>query len=82
MTAKTKWTAATVADVLGINRTRDNDLRPMVRALGLMTWRNTDDDWRRKSAAEWALRNWSKFTAECSARRNVIFARRFGKEKV
>ncbi|WP_353645723.1 hypothetical protein [Mesorhizobium sp. WSM2239] len=57
--------------VLGINRTRDNDLRPMVRALGMMTWLNTPGDELRRDAAKYVLRRWSAYQTECNRRRDA-----------
>jgi hypothetical protein len=66
-----KITAAIAADELGINRTRDGDLRPMVTALGLIPMMNTAEEDRRLVVAKWALRNWSAYQAECNARRSM-----------
>ncbi len=60
--------------ILGINRTRDNDLRLMVKALGLMTWLNTPEDWDRHRAGQYVLRRWSRYTAECNRRRSSRLA--------
>jgi len=64
-------TAAIAADLLGINRTRDGDLRPMVKALGLMAGLNTVEENRRREVASWALRNWTAYQEECSRRRDL-----------
>lgn len=63
-------TAALAADVLGINRTKDNDLRPMVKALGMMSWNNTVEDDLRREVANWALRHWVAYQNECTRRRD------------
>ena len=64
--------------ILGINRTRDNDLRPMVKALQMHEWLNTEEDNVRLAAARHVLRNWSAYTAECDRRRR---GKRTGFEK-
>lgn len=58
-------------EVLGINRTRDGDLRPMVRALGLMPFLNTAEDDERRAAAQYVLRRWNAYQAECGRRRDL-----------
>lgn len=60
--------------VLGSNRTRDGDLRPMVRALGLLPMLNTPADEERRSAAQYVLRRWPAYQAECGRRRDRRFA--------
>ena len=60
--------APEVAEILGINRRRDGDLREMVRALELWRWFNTPEDEQRLAAAKWAL-NWHEYQMECNRRR-------------
>jgi len=55
---------------LGINRTRDGDLKPMVIALKLLPMMNTDEDNERLAAAQFVLRRWNAYQAECNSRRN------------
>lgn len=69
-----RYNAATVADILGISRARW-ELRNMARALSLMSWLNTADDETRRAAANWALRHWQAYAAECNRRRDIRFNR-------
>jgi len=57
--------------LLGINRTRDGDLRPMVRALGLYPWLNTPEMTERRLAAQYVLRRWKAYQSECNRLRNA-----------
>jgi hypothetical protein len=61
----------TAIKVLGINRTRDNDLRPMVKALELFSVLNTPDEVERLEAAKYVLRRWKTYQAECNIRRDM-----------
>lgn len=56
--------------VLGINRTRDGDLKQMIRALKSIPFLNTAEENTRLEAAEFVTKRWSAYQAECSARRN------------
>lgn len=62
-------------DVIGINAMKI-PTRNMARALGMLTWNNTPADWKRKEAAEFVLKRWSAYQAECNRRRDLKFARR------
>lgn len=61
----------TAISILGISRTRDNDLRPMVKALELFSVLNTPDEVRRLEAAKYVLRRWKTYQAECNLRRDM-----------
>ena len=56
--------------ILGINRTRDMDLREMVKALGLLSALNTPEEDERREAAQYVLRRWKIYQAECNKRRD------------
>jgi hypothetical protein len=58
-------------EVLGINRTREGDLTPMIRALGMMPFLNTADDNERREAAQFVVRRWPKYQAACNAARDA-----------
>ena len=53
------------ARVLGINRTRDGDLRPMVHALRLLPLMNTPQENERLDAAVYAMRHWTAYQNLC-----------------
>jgi len=57
-------------EILGINRTRSGDIAPMVKALGMMAYLNTDEENERRKAGQYVLRRWDAYQAECNARRN------------
>ena len=57
--------------ILGINRTRRNDLEPMVKALQLHSWLNTPQDEERLAAARFVLRRWSAYQDACNQRRSM-----------
>lgn len=57
--------------VLGANRTRDGDLKPMVKALKLHPWLNTPAEAERLKAAEFVLRRWPAYQAACQATRDL-----------
>ena len=59
------------ADILGITRRRNGDLREMVRALTLFPWFNTPEDAVRREAALWALTHWKEYQDECARRREA-----------
>ncbi len=59
------------ADILGISRRRNGDLREMVRALTLFPWFNTAEDAKRREAALWALTHWKEYQDECARRREA-----------
>lgn len=60
--------------ILGINRTRESDIRPMVKALSLHEWMNDADDRERLAAGRHVLRNWKAYAAECNRRRDARFS--------
>jgi hypothetical protein len=53
------------ARVLGLSRTRDGDLRPMVHALRLIPSMNTAEENARLAAAVYAMRHWREFQNLC-----------------
>lgn len=59
------------ADILGMNRARW-EVAAMARALSLMSYLNTAEEEARRKAAQWAIRNWRAYRAECSARFEAI----------
>lgn len=59
-------------DILGINRTKDSDLVPMVQALKLFSRLNTPVENERLEAGEFVLRRWAEYQAECNTRRSKI----------
>jgi hypothetical protein len=61
-------------EVLGINRTQW-ELKPMVKALGLMSYLNTPEETERRAAAQFVLRRWQAYQAECNKARDRRFAR-------
>ena len=61
--------AQEAADILGITRRRNGDLREMVRALTLFPWFNTAEDAKLREAALWALAHWTEYQMECWRRR-------------
>ncbi len=61
----------TAIAILGINRTRDNDLRPMVKALELFSSLNTPAEVERLEAAKYVLRRWKAYQGECNLRRGM-----------
>lgn len=58
-------------DLLGINRTKDGDIRQMVRALSLVEFMNTDEENRQLAAGRYVLRRWPQYQAECNLRRDL-----------
>ena len=61
----------TAIAILGINRTRDNDLRPMVKALELFSVLNTPEEVKPLEAAKYVLRRCKTYQAECNLRRDL-----------
>lgn len=57
--------------ILGINRTRDGDLREMVKALGLMSFLNTAEENERRKAAQYVLKRWPEYQKACNAERDL-----------
>ncbi|QIV65906.1 hypothetical protein Cp1R7AA1_012 [Mesorhizobium phage Cp1R7A-A1] len=53
------------ARVLGLSRTRDGDLRPMVHALKLFPAMNTAEENARLDAAVYAMRHWREYQNLC-----------------
>jgi hypothetical protein len=66
-----KINAVIAANELGINRKREGDLAPMVKALGMVPWLNTPEDERRREVAKWAIKNWCAYQVECNNRREL-----------
>lgn len=64
----------TAISILGINRTKDMDLRPMVKALSMMSAMNTPEENRRLEAAKFVLRRWSAYQTACNKARDRLFA--------
>jgi hypothetical protein len=58
-------------EVLGINRTREGDLAPMIKALGMMPFLNTAEDNERREAAQFVTRRWPAYQAACNAARDL-----------
>ncbi len=58
-------------EILGINRTREGDLKPMIRALGMMPFLNSAEDNERREAAQFVVRRWPAYQAACSAARDA-----------
>lgn len=61
----------TAIKVLGINRTRDGDLRPMVKALKMLRALNTAEEETRLAAAEYVLKRWNAYQDACNAARDL-----------
>jgi hypothetical protein len=61
----------TAAKILGINRTRNHDLKPMVKALEMFSFHNTSDENDRLNAAKFVLRNWKEYQEYCNEKRNL-----------
>lgn len=70
-----QMTMGKAVSILGINRTRDGDLRPMVKALTLLPMLNTDEDNTRLAAARFVLRRWDAYQTECNKARDLKFRR-------
>ena len=58
-------------EILGTNRTREGDLKPMVKALGFMAAFNTSAENERREAAQYVIRRWAEYQAVCNAARDV-----------
>lgn len=58
-------------NVLGMNRTRDGDLRPMVKALKMLRALNTAEEETRLVTAEYVLRHWDAYQDACTAARDL-----------
>jgi len=63
--------AQDAADILGVNRRRNGDMREMLRALTLYPWLNTAEDEKRREATRWALTHWQEYQDECARRREA-----------
>ena len=61
--------------ILGINRTRQGDIAPMVKALGMMVMLNTAEENERREAGQFVLKRWSAYQTECGKRRDFKFSR-------
>jgi hypothetical protein len=68
--ARTPMSMPMAIHILGINRTRDGDLREMVKALGFFPWLNTQEDKLRLEAAQFVLRRWKLYQAACNRARD------------
>lgn len=53
------------ARILGLNRTRDGDLRPMVYALRAIPTLNTAEENAMLEAAVYAMRHWTEYQNLC-----------------
>lgn len=58
--------------ILGINRTRDGDLKPMIRALSLFPILNSGEDNERLKAAKFVVKNWQEYQAACNRARDIM----------
>jgi hypothetical protein len=63
--------AQQAADILGVNRRRNGDLREMLRALTLYPWLNTAEDEKGRAAMRWVLTHWQEYQDECARRREA-----------
>jgi len=70
--------AQEAADILGVGRRRNGDLREMLRALTLYPWLNSAEDEKRRVAARWALLHWQEYQDECARRSDVPPSRSAG----
>lgn len=59
-------------NILGPNRTRQ-ELRNQVTALGFHPWLNSSEESTRLEAPNWALQNWTRYSAAASKRRERTF---------
>jgi hypothetical protein len=57
--------------ILGTNRTKEGDLKPMVEALELFSVLNSAEENERLEAAKYVLRRWKKYQAYCNENRNI-----------
>jgi len=58
-------------EILGINRTREGDLKPQVKALGMMPFLNTMAQNEEREAGQFVLRRWDAYQAACNAARDA-----------
>lgn len=56
-------------EVLGINRTKDNDIKNMVMALSMFSTLNSTEENERLNAGKYVLKNWPAYSSECNIRR-------------
>lgn len=61
----------TAIALLGSNRRRNGDLRPMIKALSLHPWLNSEAQKQRLAAACFVLKRWPQYTLECQKIRNA-----------
>jgi hypothetical protein len=59
-------------EILGINRTQDGDLRPMVVALKVFSALNTPEENERLEAAQYVLRRWTAYQDACNEKRTKV----------
>jgi len=62
-------------EILGINHTREGDIGPMVRALGMLPELNTPEENEWREAGQFVLKRWRSYQDECSKRRDFKFSR-------
>jgi hypothetical protein len=65
----------TATKILGINRTKDGDLKPMVKALELFSALNSPEENERLEAAKYVLRRWKKYQDHCNEKRNINWSK-------
>lgn len=65
--------AKLAADILGIGRVRW-ECQAMARALSFFAYLNAPEEEARRKAANWAVRHWRAYAAECNARRDALFS--------
>lgn len=58
-------------EILGTNRTREGDIRPMVRALGMLAALNTPEEDERRAAGLFVLRRWAAYQDACQTAREM-----------
>lgn len=61
----------TAVKILGVNRTKNRDLIPMVMALKILSSRNPKKDPQRLEAAQYVLDNWDEYKAYCNGQQNA-----------
>ena len=57
------------AEIIGYNTSRI-PLQNMVKALGMLTYLNTDEENQRRDAGKIVLKNWNEYCELCSEKRN------------
>ena len=61
----------TAAKILGTNRTKDGDIKPMVKALETFSVLNTEEENLRLEAGKYVIHNWKKYQEFCNISRNL-----------